>query len=243
MYSCASTSMRPSNSHAFLWLLSSNSSKPPRSRLSNRLLFLSFSIHPSRLTRLRLLEEDVVQRRNNSQTNSSPPSANDLLVGEPNTHIPQQMPDTVEAVEEHGESKEALQRDLRRRGPRSNRRNHAGSLKVPSRVRRSEVGETEQVQRAGQSDACDAVQGRGVPGDLRAVDGEMGRDGALEALLCEDLGGGFLRGGLGCCEPAIAVSIGLDEVDMLSAGTCCRIDGAVEAAKCRCIAEHSRGNH
>lgn len=32
------------------------------------------------------------------------------------------------------------------------------------------------------------------------VDGQVGGDGTLEALLAEDFGGGFLRGGLGGCE-------------------------------------------
>jgi hypothetical protein len=174
----------------------------PHSPPSCAILSISLqSLHTLYASFLHLLEKDVVKRRNNRKSNNRPPSADNLLVREPNTDIPQQVPDAVEAVEEHGESKEALERNLRRRGPRRDRRDHARRLKVPSRVWRSEVRETEQVQRAAERDARDAVQRRRVPGDLRAVDGEVGRDGTLEALLCEDLGGGFLGCGLCCCEP------------------------------------------
>lgn len=123
---------------------------------------------------LPLLEKDVVERCGNRESDNRPPCADDLLVRETNTNIPQQMPDAIEAVEEHGESKEALERNLRRRGPRRDCRDHARGLKVPSRVRRSEVRKAEEVERAAKGNASDAVQRRGVPGDLRAVDGQMG---------------------------------------------------------------------
>ena len=99
------------------------------------------------------------------------------------------MPNAVERVEEHGERKEALQGNLGSRGPGRDRRDHRRRLEVPSRVRRDEVCEAEEVQRAGQRDARDAVQRRGDPGDLRLVDGQVGRDGAREALLAQDFGG------------------------------------------------------
>lgn len=111
------------------------------------------------------------------------------------------MPHTVERVEEHGERKEALQCHLGSHGPRRDGRNHGRSLEVPSGVGRGKVREAEEVERAGQSDARDAVQRRGVPGDLGAVDGEMRRDGAVEALLAQDLLAGFLRGGFCRSEP------------------------------------------
>ena len=163
-------------------------------------LFLSFftsvNHRPSRL-----LEEDVVQRRNNRQPNNRPPSPDNLLVGETDTDIPQQVPHAVERVEEHGEREEALQRHLGSRGPRRDGRNHRGGLKVPSGVGRGQVCETEEVQRARERDARDAVERGRVPGDLRAVDGQVGRDGAVQALLAEDLLRGVLRGGFCCGEP------------------------------------------
>lgn len=128
------------------------------------------------------------------------------------------MPHTVEAVEEHGESEEALKRDLGRDRPSSDRRNHAGRLEMPSRVRRSEVGKTKEVQRAGKRDAGDAVERRGVPGDLRLVDGEVGRDGAVEALLYKDFGGRILGCGLRGCESGSSISTAWTRMDMFSAG-------------------------
>lgn len=110
------------------------------------------------------------------------------------------MPYSVERMEEHGERKEALERNLCSGRPRRNSRNHARSLKVPSRVRCSEVCDAEEVEGARKRDAGDSVQRRGVPGDLGPVDGEVGRDGALEALLAQNLGGFLLGSSFGCCK-------------------------------------------
>ena len=117
------------------------------------------------------------------------------------------MPHTVVRVEEHGERKEALKRQLRGSRPRGDCRNHGSRLEVPSGVRGDEVRKPEEVERAGQSNARNTVQGRGVPGDLGTVDGEMGRDGAVEALLAQNLLAGFLRGGFCGGEPIGAVSV------------------------------------
>lgn len=56
----------------------------------------------------RSTSEDVVQRRRNGQSNSSPTSLDNLGILETNTHIPGQMPQSIDAVEEEGEGKEAL---------------------------------------------------------------------------------------------------------------------------------------
>ncbi|OSS46828.1 hypothetical protein B5807_09059 [Epicoccum nigrum] len=170
-------------------------------------LYRSFCLSPSWSVIARpsrLLEEDIVQRCNNCQTNNRPSSPDNLLVGETDTNIPQQVPHAVERVEEHGEREEALQRHFGSRGPRRDGRDHRGGLKVPSGVGCGEVCETEEVQRAGQRNASDAVERGRVPGDLRAVDGQVGRDGAVQALLAEDLLRGILRGGFGCGEPGEA---------------------------------------
>jgi hypothetical protein len=62
-----------------------------------------------------------------------------------------------------------------------------------------QVQGAESVEGAGQGDAGHAVERRAVPGDLRLVDAEVRRDGAVQALLCEDLvrglGGGHVCGG------------------------------------------------
>lgn len=112
------------------------------------------------------------------------------------------MPQSVEAVEEEREGEEALKANLDSGGPCSDCGDHGLGLQMPSRVRRSEVGEAEEVESGGQSDAGDAVQGRGVPGDLRLVDGEMRGDGALDALFGEDLS----AFGLGGCESIRTIS-------------------------------------
>lgn len=120
--------------------------------------FLSFYRPCAHCQPPRLLEEDIVQRRDNCQANNAPARPDDLLVREPNTNVPQQMPNTVERVEEHGERKEALQRNLGSRGPRGDRRYHRRSLEVPSRVRRSQVREAEEIQGARERDTRDAVE-------------------------------------------------------------------------------------
>lgn len=68
------------------------------------------------------------------------------------------MPQSVEAVEEEREGKEALKANLDSGGPRSNSGNHGLRLQMPSRVRRSEIREAEEVESGGESDAGDAVE-------------------------------------------------------------------------------------
>ena len=63
--------------------------------------------------------------------------------------------------------------------PRCEARRQDCGLEVPARVGRDEVGGTEEVEAAGQGDAGDAVEGAAVPGDLRFVDAEVGRNGAV----------------------------------------------------------------
>jgi hypothetical protein len=65
-----------------------------------------------------------------------------------------------------------------------------GGYKVPDAV---------QVEDTRQGDAGDAVRGRGDPGYLPAVYGEMGGDRASEALLCEYILGGVFAYVLRSC--------------------------------------------
>ena len=62
-----------------------------------------------------------------------------------------------------------------------------------------EVKAAEGIEGAADDQAGDAVQRGEVPGDLRLVDGEMRSDGAVEALLCEDVVLLGLFGDCGCC--------------------------------------------
>jgi len=58
---------------------------------------------------------------------------------------------------------------------------------VPAHVWSDEVCCAEDVEHAAQRAAGDAVHDRAVPGDLWAVDAQVWGDGAVEALLGEDL--------------------------------------------------------
>jgi len=107
-------------------------------------------------------------------------------------------------MEEEGERIEGLESRLDSCRPSRDRRNHGLGLEVPSRVGSDEVCDTEEVERAGQGDTSDAVERRGVPGDLRPVDGQVGGDGSVDALFGEDLGGFRLRGVFGCCESGVS---------------------------------------
>lgn len=110
------------------------------------------------------------------------------------------MPQSIDAVVEERHREEGLQSHLHSNGPSSDSRHHRLRLKMPSKRRRSEVCETEEVERAGESDARYPIETRAVPSDLRAVDGEVGGDGALQTLFGEDFCGLILRSGFSCCE-------------------------------------------
>lgn len=70
---------------------------------------------------------------------------------------------------------------------------------MPAKQRRDEVCGAEDVEPPTEQRAGDAIEGRAIPGNLRAVDGEVGGDGAVEPLLFENgVGGvGFQGGGRG----------------------------------------------
>lgn len=63
-----------------------------------------------------------------------------------------------------------------------------GGFKVPSDDGRNEVSSSENVEAAWGDWAGDTMKSTSVPGDLRAIDGEMGRNWTLETLFGEDLG-------------------------------------------------------
>jgi len=106
------------------------------------------------------------------------------------------MPQSIDGVEEEGKRKEGFESDHNSRRPRSNGRNHRLRLHVPSSVRGGKVGESPEVQRAGEDDGREAVEARCVPGDLGLIYCEMRGDGAVDALLDED----FCGVGFGGCE-------------------------------------------
>jgi hypothetical protein len=174
-----------------------------------------------------LSEEGVVKAHDDGQSDSSPSRSDDLLVLEPDTHVPGQMPQAVEAVEEEGESEESLQSDLDSRGPSSNCRHHGLCLKVPSSVRSDQVGDAEDIEGSGEDDASESVERRGVPGDLRSVDGQVGGDGAVDALFRKDFGCFGLRGVLGCCESTLYIVSIHRRIGIGGAGGASKLDAAM----------------
>lgn len=107
------------------------------------------------------------------------------------------MPDAVEGVEDEGEGEQRLGGDLCGQRPGGEGGSDGLGLEVPAGERGDGVGGEEDVEAARQQRAGDTVERRGVPGDLRLVDAQVGGDGAAQALLLEDgvgLGGGQVLG-------------------------------------------------
>ncbi len=67
-----------------------------------------------------LSKEGVVKAQGDRRSDSSPSSSDNLLILQSDTHVPGQMPQAVQAVEEERESEESLQSHLHSRRPRSN---------------------------------------------------------------------------------------------------------------------------
>ena len=147
------------------------------------------------------LQESQRKRAHNTQTNDKPTRLLHLLVVDHAGGVPGQMPQAVERVvgERHGDGE--LGEDLKGGGPSGEAGGEHGALEVPADGGRDEVEDAEGVEAAGEGDAGDAVERTAVPGDLRLVDAEVGSDGAVQALLCEDLVVGWGGGGVsvGCC--------------------------------------------
>lgn len=140
-----------------------------------------------------LLQESQRKGAHNTKANHEPTRLLHLLVGDHARGVPDQMPQAVERVvgERHGDGE--LGEGLEGERPRGEAGGEHGALEVPTDGGCDEVEDAEGVEAAGEGDAGDTVERRAVPGDLRLVDAEVGSDGAVEALLCEDLVGGLGR--------------------------------------------------
>lgn len=67
---------------------------------------------------------------------------------------------------------------------------------MPAEERREEVCGAEDIETPTEYRSGNPIEGGAIPGDLRAVDGEVGRDGAVETLFLEDgIGGVCFKGG------------------------------------------------
>lgn len=104
------------------------------------------------------------------------------------------MPHPVQTVIRHRPPRQRLRPDLHRARQACRKRDRRLRPQVPAEDRRDGVAGEEEIERAGGERAGDAAGDGAEPGDLRAVDGGVRRDGAAEALLLEDGEGGFGRG-------------------------------------------------
>ena len=107
------------------------------------------------------------------------------------------MPNPIKQMECKRHREKQLRRNLRDNRPRRKPSRQRRRSQVQPQHRRGKVPDPEEVEGPRKHDAGDAVEHRRVPCDLRAVDAQMGGDGAEAALLDEDLvgvGGGELLG-------------------------------------------------
>lgn len=98
------------------------------------------------------------------------------------------MPNAVQAVESDGHGKAKLDEHLGQQRQSAERSRNRSRLKMPADDRGDQVGSGKNVESARGDRARDTVQTTGVPGDLRAVDGQVRRNRAIQALLSKDLG-------------------------------------------------------
>jgi len=98
------------------------------------------------------------------------------------------MPQPIKTVEDERERQSGLEGDLCNDRQRREASHQRRAVPVPAHQRRHQIAKAEDVETAGQHAARNAVQRRRVPGDLRAVDGEVRGHGAGEPLLREDVG-------------------------------------------------------
>lgn len=140
------------------------------------------------------LNESKRQRANYADSNHSPTSLLHLLVVDHARSVPRQMPEAVERVVGERQRNRSLRKNLERQRPGGEAGGNDGTLEVPADGRRDQVCGAEDVKGSREGNASDTVEGGAIPGDLGLVDAEMGCDGAVQALLCEDLVAGLTGG-------------------------------------------------
>ena len=84
------------------------------------------------------------------------------------------MPDTIQTVERKRECYRHLRSHLRSQRQRAERSDQRRRLEMPAQSGSGEVCQAEDVETAGQHEASNAVQRRGVPGYLGPVDAQVG---------------------------------------------------------------------
>lgn len=154
------------------------------------------------------LHESEKQTSDGADADNGPASDLDLLVGDALAKVPHEMPEAVEAVECEGQADEELGQDLCGNRPCAKGGGQAGALEMPAKDGGGEVRQAEDVERAGEGDSSNTVEGRQIPGDLCLVDTQVRGDGAVQSLFGKNLVGSVtvghdLRGGepVSSCEP------------------------------------------
>ena len=142
-------------------------------------------------------DEGKAECGGNTQADNSPARLDNSRVGETTAQIPSQVAEAVQGVVGERKGQDGLESDLSSDRESSHGGNHGGRLKVPAKSGREEISSSPQVERTGQDDAGDTVQGGSDPTDLGLVDSQMGRDGAVQTLLGENLGWVLSVGGSG----------------------------------------------
>lgn len=135
------------------------------------------------------LQKSEVKSASHAEANNSPASLDNHFVVDTPAGIPCQVSETVHAVVGERESEEALEADLCGSRETSKSSSQRGRLEVPAEQGSSEVGGCEEVQGARQDNSSNSVKTTEVPRNLGFVDGKVGRNGASQTLLGEELSG------------------------------------------------------
>lgn len=150
---------------------------------------------------LRLLFNFCILQESNQANGSEETSSPDVLVGLDNSRlgetlasVVQEVLEAADGVVDEGEAQRELDAALDGEGETGGEAGDACALEVESDKRSDEVGEGEAVHGRGEGAAGDSVPGGATePCLLDLVDGQMGRDGTVEALVDEDLVAVLLR--------------------------------------------------
>lgn len=156
--------------------------------------------------RLVYLQESQRQSTSNAQPYRYPPTDDHLFIREHATCIPNQMSQSVYRMVRKWPRESRLGQNLRDDRPAGECRGDGRRFEMPAEGGCDEVGNSEQVERATQSDACDAVQTAAYPRHLGSIDGEMRGHGTMAALCCENRFGVIVAHGCGCCWSASSQS-------------------------------------
>lgn len=132
-------------------------------------------------------QESKSKGAGDAQAHDGPTGLDNGGVGETGTGVPEQVTKAVQAVVGEGEGHDGLEHDLGGDRESTKSGNQRGRLQVPAKEGRGKVGSREEVERAGESDTANTVQGGQDPANLRTVDTQVRRDWAVQALLGQDL--------------------------------------------------------